>query len=137
MLVLLCAVDHRDPVAGATIDERFVGEPIEGFAQPGGSVHDHGLEGDDRRGPAFAGGVSGHFDLADHLHQPNWRSSKIVVEVPARIDRAAASASMASDLPLRRRERRSRACIHVCVRRVLYCCGWCESRPERRVCDAY
>ena len=25
-----------------------------------------------------------------------------------------------------------RACIHVCVRRVLYCCGWCESRPERR-----
>ena len=30
-----------------------------------------------------------------------------------------------------------RACIHVCVRRVLYCCGWCESRPERRVCDAY
>ena len=29
------------------------------------------------------------------------------------------------------------ACIHVCVRRVLYCCGWCESRPERRVCDAY
>ena len=31
----------------------------------------------------------------------------------------------------------SGACIHVCVRRVLYCCGWCESRPERRVCDAY
>ena len=26
-----------------------------------------------------------------------------------------------------------RACIHVCVRWVLYCCGWCESRPERRV----
>ena len=25
------------------------------------------------------------------------------------------------------------ACIHVCVRWVLYCCGWCESRPERRV----
>ena len=25
------------------------------------------------------------------------------------------------------------ACIHVCVRRVLYCCGWCESWPERRV----
>ena len=25
-----------------------------------------------------------------------------------------------------------RACIHVCVRWVLYCCGWCESRPERR-----
>ena len=25
-----------------------------------------------------------------------------------------------------------RACIHVCVRWVFYCCGWCESRPERR-----
>ena len=25
------------------------------------------------------------------------------------------------------------ACIHVCVRWVLYCCGWCESWPERRV----
>ena len=35
------------------------------------------------------------------------------------------------------REGKWRACIHVCVRRVLYCCGWCESRPERRVCDAY
>ena len=26
-----------------------------------------------------------------------------------------------------------RACIHVCVRWVFYCCGWCESRPERRL----
>ena len=25
-----------------------------------------------------------------------------------------------------------RACIHVCVRWVFYCCGWCESWPERR-----
>ena len=25
------------------------------------------------------------------------------------------------------------ACIHVCVRWVLYCCGWCESWPERRL----
>ena len=24
------------------------------------------------------------------------------------------------------------ACIHVCVRWVLYCCGWCESWSERR-----
>ena len=29
--------------------------------------------------------------------------------------------------------RRSGACIHVCVRWVRYCCGWCESRPEGRV----
>ena len=26
-----------------------------------------------------------------------------------------------------------RACIHVCVRWVLYCCGWCESWSERRL----
>ena len=26
-----------------------------------------------------------------------------------------------------------RACIHVCVRWVFYCCGWCESWPERRL----
>ena len=26
------------------------------------------------------------------------------------------------------------ACIHVCVRWVRYCCGWCESRPERGEC---
>ena len=25
------------------------------------------------------------------------------------------------------------ACIHVCVRWVFYCCGWCESWPERRL----
>ncbi len=31
------------------------------------------------------------------------------------------------------KHRRVRACIHVCVRRVLYCCGWCESRSERRL----
>ena len=31
---------------------------------------------------------------------------------------------------------RIRACIHVCVRRVLYCCGWCESRPRGECCDA-
>ena len=29
--------------------------------------------------------------------------------------------------------RPNRACIHVCVRWVLYCCGWCESWPERRL----
>ena len=34
--------------------------------------------------------------------------------------------------------RPNRACIHVCVRWVFYCCGWCESRSERReCCDAY
>ena len=27
----------------------------------------------------------------------------------------------------------SGACIHVCVRWVFYCCGWCESWPERRL----
>ena len=31
------------------------------------------------------------------------------------------------------RKTRSRACIHVCVRWVFYCCGWCESWPERRL----
>ena len=31
------------------------------------------------------------------------------------------------------RRTRLRACIHVCVRWVFYCCGWCESWPERRL----
>ncbi len=31
-------------------------------------------------------------------------------------------------------DRQFRACIHVCVRWVRYCCGWCESRSERREC---
>ena len=44
---------------------------------------------------------------ADRALRPAMRSPGIVVEVPARIDRAAASASRTSDLPLLRRERRS------------------------------
>lgn len=51
------------------IDERFVRQPVEGLAQLGGSVDDQGLERDDRRGPALAGGVASDLGVADHLYE--------------------------------------------------------------------
>ena len=67
----LWGVDRGDSVAGAPVDERPIGEPVEESraTQPGAltiiapTVMTAG-------GSAFAGGVWGYFGLADHLYQP-------------------------------------------------------------------
>ena len=51
-------------------DEGFVAEALEGFPQRCRRVDDQRLERDDGGGFRFAGGVSGDFELADHLRDP-------------------------------------------------------------------
>ena len=101
------AVDRGDSVAGAPVDERPIGEPIkESHATQAGAL------------TIIAPTVTTAEVRplrAVSLATLGWRIIStspsavlgIAVKVPARTDRAAASASMASDLPLLRRERRS------------------------------
>ncbi len=60
------------------------------------------------------------------------RLMSALLESPSRDSRSSAGVLTMIALRVMIAEVR-RACIHVCVRWVLYCCGWCESRSERRV----
>ena len=82
-----------------------VAEALEGLPQRRRHVDDQRLERDDGGGFRFAGGVSGDFELADHLHGPvsGLRQSG---RLPDSTARAAASVSPGSVLPLLRRSRR-------------------------------
>ena len=51
---------------------------------------------------------------------------------PDRVGKWRIAHRVASDRTISVVDPQARACIHVCVRWVLYCCGWCESWPERR-----
>jgi hypothetical protein len=65
------AVDRGDSVAGAPVDERPIGEPIEeSHATQPGALTIIAPTVTTAGGSAFAGGVWGYFGLADHLYQP-------------------------------------------------------------------